>query len=157
MDLRKSSEAMATSTSMELDTSLFPFVYTTFGEKPLADDEVSAFCETVHMLALRGPYFHLIDTTRQRTTLTPKQRLIIADWMGKPEAVARGGHRILDVIVISHPLIRGALTAVYWLRPPAAPTKVVSTAREAIPFFEERARAVGLEFSEAARARLMRG
>lgn len=146
------------SASIVFDKALFPLLYITFTARPMTDADVHAFCGEMDTILKAGrKCFALIDTTRQRSAATATQRRIFAEWISDPRSRALSKLRVADALVIPNPLIRGAVTAVFWVRPPVAPTKTVGTASEAIPHLEEHARAAGLEFTPAMRARVLRG
>ena len=148
----------ASSPSIELEDQLFPLVVTTFGETPMTDDDVRGYCRDLDALAeRRGRFVHLIDTTRQKTSASPVQRRIFADWLSDPRAQRLAATRIGDAVVITNALVRGAVTAVFWIRPPVAPTKIFATPRESIAWIEERARDAGITLSPAMRERITRG
>lgn len=158
MNAAPSVASRGSSPSIVLDSSLFPLVCTVFGETPMTDDDVRGYCRELDTLAeKRGRFFQLIDTSRQKTSASAVQRRIFSDWIADPRARRLAEDRMADAIVITSALVRGAVTAVFWIRPPVAPTKIFATPREALPFLEERAAANGVTLTPAMRERITRG
>ena len=85
----------------------------------------------------REKYVEIFDGTNADPG-SPTQRRRIADWMRAHTSL------ISTAIVIPSALVRGALTAVFWIQPMPCPYTVVSTMAEAEAWAEEKLRAAGL-------------
>lgn len=83
-----------------------------------------------------GPYAIVLDN-RSAGPVSPTQRAIIAEHMRlhAPRTSARCAGTAL---VFESPVLRGALTAILWLRPPVTVTKVFGSLDEAITWARER-------------------
>ena len=76
-------------------------------------------------------FFQITDLSAMRDVAPASQRKYSAEWAKRTAAFARPC-RIGGAIVAKSPLIRGMLTAVFWLAKPEGPTNVVSTRGEAL-------------------------
>jgi hypothetical protein len=74
--------------------------------------------------------FTIVDLTRMRHLAPAKQRKCVAEWMDRTvnlqKAVALGGASVTPSTVL-----RGLVTAIFWIAPPKVPTVFVATRREA--------------------------
>lgn len=109
-----------------LDDTRHPLVVVTF-EGQLTDDEMTKYLEDMEtrVLGRRMPYAVVVDATRSRG-IDARQRRIQADWLRRHEAEIRRFNRG-TAFVITSPIVRGALTAIFWIQPLPSPHVVVST------------------------------
>ncbi|HKP60252.1 MAG TPA: STAS/SEC14 domain-containing protein [Polyangiales bacterium] len=91
-----------------------------------SDAELTEFLrELDEVLKLPGRKVCVFDLAKA-TTGTPRQRQIQGAWIAKNEdALARGF--AAAAIVTESAIIRGAVTAIFWIRPLPFPTRVVAT------------------------------
>lgn len=91
-----------------------------------SDAELAVFLSGLdELLQLPGRKVCVFDLTKA-TTGTPRQRQIQGAWIAKnEEALARGF--AAAAIVTESAIIRGAVTAIFWIRPLPFPTRVVAT------------------------------
>jgi hypothetical protein len=94
------------------------------------DAEIDEFIRTVaQALSRRVPHYVIIDA-RRGESMSSKHRRQIADWVTRNQPELRA-HRVGLALVAESALIRGALTAIYWLHAPPYPTKVFARIEEA--------------------------
>jgi hypothetical protein len=119
-----------------VSTADWPIVVMELPESRLADSVVKAALDhleaTMTAVASREEkLFVVTDLTLVREIALPSQRKLTAEWMKRTCALAKavsvgGAH------VTPGALMRGVITALYWLEPPALPTVLVATRREAL-------------------------
>jgi hypothetical protein len=128
---------------IHVDHSRLPLVVIRFEGAP-SDDEFVRYLDDVarEVFALDRPHGMVIDAARM-TSMSAKQRRMQADWMEKHDASVRR-NSVGNAMVITSPLIRGALTAILWIRPMPGEHVVVSTFAEAERWIIEKLRARGL-------------
>jgi hypothetical protein len=91
-----------------------------------------------HVIATREPYIILTDTRGSASAPSADVRRLISDWMKKNDL---GNTSLGSVTIISSAVIRGALTALYWLFEPKSPQAIVGTWDEARDWSVEKLRA----------------
>lgn len=128
---------------IHVDASRLPLVVLRFEGAP-SDEEFSRYLDEVarEVFALDRPHGMLVDAARL-TSMSAKQRRMQADWMAKHDATVRR-NSAGNALVITSPLIRGALTAILWIRPMPSEHVVVSTYAEAEHWILAKLRARGL-------------
>src|SRR6478736_2627825 len=97
----------------------FPIAIVTLGASAKRDD-YAGLLDAIdrHVIAKREPYVIITDTRGSGGAPSADVRKLIGDWMKKN---ATGHTSLGSVTIISSPIIRGALTALYWLfQPPSA-------------------------------------
>ncbi|HEU4404153.1 MAG TPA: STAS/SEC14 domain-containing protein [Polyangiaceae bacterium] len=135
---------MATSTdaakqgAITIDTSGWPLVRITFlGEA--SDEAFQRYLDEYAALIKRGLYVTIYDARASRNTKA-KNRRLQAEWLRKHDAIVR--RNCLGVaFCVSSPLIRGAITAVFWLQPPPMPYFITESIAEAEAWAREKMRA----------------
>ena len=90
----------------------------------------------------------VVDLTHA-APLSAKQRGAQAQWMKENEELIRAVS-LGAAYVVPSPLIRGVLTAVFWVRPPLEPYGLFATRDEAFEWARERLREAGAEPPEEA-------
>ncbi len=127
---------------LEYDESRFPLVLVRPRGKA-TDAEVEALLAAFKRpLNRREKYVEIFDGTHADPG-SPTQRRRIADWMRAHTSLI-STYSLGTAIVIPSALVRGALTAVFWIQPMPCPYTVVSTMAEAEAWAEEKLRAAGL-------------
>lgn len=98
----------------------------------IVDRELVSFMDVQVALvtALGSPYAWVIDAG-PLVTMTAVQRKIVADYEKRLERID-GEFLFASAIVARSALVRGAVTAVYWLKPPVYPYKIFAGTPEAI-------------------------
>ena len=114
---------------IEFDDSGFPLVVARF-RGPATDAEVDAYLARLERPLIRGEsYVAIIDGTHAAPG-TPVQRRAMAEWM-RSRAKLIQTHVLGAAIVAPSSLIRGALTAIFWIQPLPCPHRITSTMEEA--------------------------
>lgn len=97
----------------------------------ITDDEMQAFLAWYRELVLRRREpFALVLDLRRTSGMTPRQRQMITDGMGGEESIYCRG----TAMVFSSAVLRGILTAIFWIRKPRYPTRVFATVEDAGAF-----------------------
>ena len=127
---------------LEYDETRFPLVLVRSRGRA-TDAELDALLAALKRpLLRREKYVEIFDGTHADPG-TPSQRRTLAEWM-RAHANLINTYSIGTAIVMPSPLVRGALTAIFWIQPLPCPHTVVSTMAEAERWAEERLRAAGL-------------
>lgn len=103
-----------------------------------SDEEIDEFCRA-HVAWARAhmhPHAHMFDM-RHATTLTAKQRRRYSQHVEDMHAAGDTYWNVGVAYVAESPLVRGAITAVFWIAPPPFPYKVVSTPEEGRRWVEQ--------------------
>lgn len=132
-----------------VDESRFPLVVVTFRE--VADDrEFDAYLDRMSALVRRQKKNVVILDASEAGAAPASQRKKQADWITQNSELLRA-HSLGTAFVISSPLVRGMLTAIFWLQPMPNPHAVVGTYAEAERWAIEQLARVGLTAPPAAR------
>ena len=139
--------------SVAIDGSRPPLVIVRFSDVVASDEDLLTLLATIESRHERGePFVLIVDCRTLIAPMTAAQRGLvgIADGaMSSPETRART--RMADVLVTTNPLVRSALVVVQWGANTVVPKLAVATAKEAIPFLEERCARFGVELGDDAR------
>lgn len=99
------------------------------------DAELEGSLSTLQrILGIPGRKVGLIDCLHA-TVATPSQRKRMADFIGANEAILRRDF-LACAIVLDNALLRGAITAVFWLKPLPLPTEIVASLDKATAWLE---------------------
>lgn len=127
---------------LEYDESRFPLVLVRPSGRA-TDAELEALLVALKRpLLRREKYVEIFDGTHADPG-TPTQRRALAEWMRAHTSLI-SSYSLGTAIVMPSPLVRGALTAVFWIQPLPCPYTVVSTMAEAERWAEEKLRAEGI-------------
>lgn len=119
-----------------VDDRFFPLVVNTIPEKLDVAHLPAFFAKTQAILERREPYITISDVTRTRELPTAVVRRQLADWSTRYDAMMKQ-YAMGTAIVIESAMIRGGLTALFWLAPPPYPQQVVATLAEAVDVVEK--------------------
>ncbi len=144
--------------AVRVDLNYFPLVLVSH-EGVSTDDEFEA-----HLEVLRGSLTSkdasrrvlVIDATHAGLATPATQRKRQAEWMKENEAHIRR-LTIGCAFVIPSSVIRGFLTAIFWIQPLPCPHVVTSTLEEAFVWSEKRLAESGLGFPLGARTAWLPG
>jgi len=114
-----------------VDDRYFPLVVNTLPERIRAEHLPAFFAKSEAILRRGEAYVTISDTTLCRELPNAVVRRELADWSKEFEPLMKR-HTVGSAIVITSPLVRGGLTALFWLAPPPYPQQVVATLPEAI-------------------------
>jgi hypothetical protein len=113
-------------------TDTWPIVVSTiFGKEHSEETLRDAYAQWTGFMQ-RGPHVLIMDMTRGTAGATAAQRARVAAWLEENEPLFKAGKQLAHVMVIDNPVIRGVVTAVFWLRPPANPHYTARTLSEAV-------------------------
>lgn len=115
----------------QVDDRYFPLVVNIIPERIHAEHLPAFFAKSEAILRRGQPYVTISDTTACRELPNAVVRKALADWSKAFEPLMKR-HTVGSAIVITSPLMRGGLTALFWLAPPPYPQQVVATLTEAI-------------------------
>jgi hypothetical protein len=139
------SRADCTFAEIKLLTTYWPILVVEFPEKRIADEDNRALLE--HLEALMNDVtrtgeklFFITDLTSMREFAPAVQRQYTGQWIKRTTHLARassvGGAQVTPSAVL-----RGIITAIFWVHPPPTPAVCVATRSEAM--------SVGIERLEA--------
>ncbi len=114
-----------------VDDRYFPLVVNTIPERIQAEHLPAFFAKTEAILRRRQPYVTISDVTACRELPNAMVRKALADWSKEFDPLMKQ-YSAGSAIVITSPLVRGGLTALFWLAPPPYPQQVVATLNEAV-------------------------
>ena len=121
------------------EESAWPLVYVRYPSNGLNDQGLEVFLERVmSYLRRRDRFACLIDCRGMTIAHTANQRRRIAEWLAEPELQRLSPHAIAIAVLFRSALIRGALTAVNWIKPPPAPVKAVGSVADSAPWLRQR-------------------
>ncbi|MBW1757100.1 MAG: hypothetical protein JRJ80_13135 [Deltaproteobacteria bacterium] len=121
------------------DESAWPLVYVRYPSNGLDDEGLEVFIERVmSYLRRRDKFACLIDCRGMTMAHTANQRRRLTNWFAEPELQRLSPHAIAMAVLFRSALIRGALTAVNWIKPPPAPVKAFGSVAESAPWLRER-------------------
>ncbi len=119
--------------------------------EPTTDANLRAFLDeeivAQRELARRGQRYIAVCDATIGMRLTPLQRKLYADWMREHDALLKS---VLAgaAFVMPSALVRGALTAIFWVAPLEAPHSVHARTEQALEWAIERARWAELPMDE---------
>jgi hypothetical protein len=114
--------------TIRVSDELWPLVVITYPSRTEPDDWEAMFDAMRRIHERRARFYTLHDATRSGVP-SAVERAVIGRHTLATEAVTRK-LLIATCIVIDNALIRGALTAIHWLAPPAYSTTVVASVAE---------------------------
>ena len=115
----------------EVDDRFFPLVVNIIPERLQAEHLPRFFAKSEQVLHRRESYVTITDISATREIPNASVRRQIAEWSKKVEPLVKQ-YTLGSAIVITSPLVRGGLTALFWLAPPLYPQQVVATLDDAI-------------------------
>lgn len=136
---------------IHVDDSRFPLVIIRY-VGTTSDDDFMRYLSKMEELVLHRRTTNAAVLDASAADATPaKQRRMQAEWMKSNEAlIAR--YCVGNAFVITSPLLRGALTAIFWMQQPAAPTIVLATFDAAERWATDRLREAGVSVPNRPRA-----
>jgi hypothetical protein len=114
----------------------WPIILVDFPEKGVHDEtlrSVLGHLEAIMTEAVRSreKLFFVTDISRMRQLSPASQRQLTAAWMKRADALCRAAG-VGGATVTPSPLLRGIITALYWLHPPPTPSFSVATRHDAM-------------------------
>jgi hypothetical protein len=122
--------------SIRVATVDWPIVLTEFPETRVPDAALHACLDHLESLMTeatktREKLFMLTDITRMREVTPASQRHYTGEWMKRNLSLGRVS-TVGGATVTPSSILRGILTAVYWIQPPARPMYATATRHEAM-------------------------
>jgi hypothetical protein len=101
------------------------------------DEAYAAWTEFMH----RGPHVLILDMTEGTAGATAAQRAKVATWLEANDELLRSKRQLAHILVFNSAIVRGIVTAVFWLRPPANPHFAAANLDDAVNIAIARLRA----------------
>jgi hypothetical protein len=121
------------------DESAWPLVYVRYPSNGLDDEGLEIFLDRImSYLRRRDKFACLIDCRGMTMAHTANQRRRITDWLAEPELQRLAPHAIAMAVLFRSALIRGALTAVNWIKPPPTSVKAFGSVADSAPWLRQR-------------------
>jgi len=121
------------------DESAWPLIYVRYPSNGLDDEGLEVLFERMmSYLRRREKFACLIDCRGMTMAHTANQRRRIAEWLAEPELERLSPHATAIAVLFRSAVIRGALTAVNWIRPPPAPVMAFGSVADSAPWLRER-------------------
>lgn len=142
--------------AIQIDQNFLPLIVIRY-DGPTSDADFEAYLETLRLSMSEpkaGPRVLLQDATLAYP-ITPKQRKRQADWM-KEHAAQIARLTLGCAFVIPSSLMRGVLTAIFWIQPLPCPHEISGTIPEALAWCSEKLNERGLSLPPGARGLWMR-
>ena len=140
---------------IRMETVDWPLVLMEFPERRVSDAALHALLdhlEAVEREAVkaREKGFFITDLTRVREVAPASQRKYVGEWL-KRTAPLQKAAGVGGANVAPSPILRGVITAVFWIKPSPTPSIFVATRNEAIFRGIEMLEAAGVPISERLR------
>lgn len=130
------------------DELAWPLVYVRYPSNGLDDNGLEVFIARIFSyLRRRDKFACLIDCRGMTIAHTANQRRRITEWLAEPELQELSPHAVALAVLFRSALIRGALTAVNWVRPPPAPVKAFGTVSDSAPWIRQRLTEEGIDIT----------
>lgn len=84
----------------------------------------------------RGQRLRLIVDSNRMPVVHPQIRTLFAEWRGRHAALIANSI-VAAVYVAEEPILRGVLTAVFWISPPVVPVEITSSRELALTWLGE--------------------
>jgi hypothetical protein len=92
----------------------------------------------------KGPHVLILDMTDGTAGASAAQRARVAAWIERNETLLRARKQLAHVLVFDSAIMRGIVTAVFWLRPPANPHYTAQNLDHAVDIAVEVLRQAGI-------------
>lgn len=139
-----------------LDTTKWPLAVVHAAKREVSDAEIEEFFGEQRAMLARGERYVEMAQTDGVHMIPPSQRRRMADFLRETDPLATQLCAGLAV-VIPNAILRGGMTAIFWIFRPSYPIKAVASVAEGAAYLLEVAEASGLPLSRAAREFLSTG
>ena len=124
---------------LSFDETAWPLLYVRYPSNGLTNEGLEVLLDRMmSYLRRRQQFAALVDCRGMTMAHTAHQRRRIAEWFVEPELERLAPHAIAIVVLFRSAVIRGALTAVNWIKPPPAPVKAFGSVADSAPWVRER-------------------
>lgn len=127
-----------------IDESRFPLVMVKY-RGAVTDAEFDSYLSTITAFIERGRRFGAVLDTRHASAASATQRRRQAMWLREHQAELPA-LCLGCAFVVTSPIMRGALTAIFWIQPLAFPYVICAGLHDAVSWVEER---VGIDHRAA--------
>ena len=122
--------------AIRVATADWPIVLIEFPEKRVSDDTLHSVLDYVESLLLEASksnekLFVITDLTRMEEITPASQRQYTGAWNKRTYSLSRAAG-LGGATVTPSAILRGIITAVFWIQPPATPSFAVATRDEAM-------------------------
>ena len=101
------------------------------GIEPVSADDIQSFLNgSDEVLKRKEPHAIIVDMS-QMSPVNPDMRRKVAAWLAEHQEELKK-YRLGSAIVVKSNVIRGIITAIYWLQPPPYPYSICSNRDEAL-------------------------
>jgi hypothetical protein len=146
-------ESLSTANSFTVDSTLWPLVVVHLPRESVTDEEIERFVEAERVILNRRERYVAITDATKCFLFPPRQRRRMSSFLQETNEASR--HLCAGLaVVMANPLLRGGMTAVFWMYQPSYSIKTFETVAGAADFLTQAAALAGLELSSAARAYL---
>jgi hypothetical protein len=119
-----------------VETVDWPIILIEFPEKRVADAALRSVLESVESLlneacSRQERLFVITDLTRMQEITPASQRQLTGEWNKRTFALSQAAG-LGGATVTPSAILRGIITAVFWIQPPATPSFAVATRHEAM-------------------------
>ena len=134
------------------ETDAWPLLLVQFSDETgaISDEMYQSFFDGQRALLTRGVHFATVADIHMSAPATPKQRHMLTQWLNETEPAMKKWAVALAIVVRSG-IIRGGLRAVFWIKEPAVPTKVVASLAEGADYCFGQLEASGVSGLDGAR------
>src|SRR5262249_18733773 len=115
--------------SIEIDESRLPLIYVRFSG-PATDIEFDRYLSRISAIVERRRAHAVVFDALRAARPTPVQRTHQTDWLKAHDTLMRQ-FAVGCAFVVGSALVRGALTAMFWVQPPAMPSIITARLDEA--------------------------
>ena len=124
------------------DLSRWPLALVTFPDAQVSDEDIRLFVEEQRAMLMRKELHGVVTDARHARVIGPHQRRVLADWLTEAEPLNRR-YTVALAVISDNALVRGAMTAVTWMKEPPVPMKPFATLREGSQYVLESLRRRG--------------
>lgn len=134
---------MALGPGLHLDSTLLPLLFLRVVGVPPIDQSVQHYIKMDRILERKVRHGFITDMNQASTAFPKEQKQATADWLKlhkkEIEELSVG-----TAFIVSNPVIRAAMTTVFWMFPMPGTSKVVKNLEEAMDWLFPRFEAAGL-------------
>jgi hypothetical protein len=132
------------------DEDAWPLVYIRFPSGRLSDHGLETYLTRFNGYLRRdGQFVSISDCRGLGIAPNANLRKRITDWLAEDDQVNLGPKNAGHALLFGNTVIRGALTAVFWIASPPAPIKAFGSITDAAPWVRERLMDAHVDLSPA--------
>lgn len=112
----------------------WPIVVSTIYGKVHSEETLQEAYDAWTDFMIRGPHVLILDMTQGTAGATAAQRARVAEWLHTNKALLQARRQLAHVLVFDSAIMRGIVTAVFWLHPPANPHFAAANMNKAVDY-----------------------